>query len=190
MRAERLNGVADGILEVQLSIAWAGEALAQPRRLSWWKTDLIDEDGGGDFLKRLLPRTYAWAGLELAREAARRVDEHARLKMADRDAVRTVFHLGFEWDERIQERLGQHKATGTSPKEALPGLLADATFDQLAFSNWIRSLEGEGAHTIAPGGRQLKGKPPDDPDRLVRNLAVALLPFADVYPLPFYRLTS
>lgn len=189
MRAERLNAVADRILEVQLSIAWAGEALAEPPRLGWWRTDLVDEAGGGDFLKRLVPRTYAWAGLELAREAARRVDEQTRMKMADRDAIRTMFHLGFDWDERIGERLGEHKASGIAPQEALPALFAGDRFDERKLADWIRSLEGEGAHTVAPGGRQLKGKPPDDPDRLVRNLAAALLPFPEAYPLPFYRVS-
>ena len=184
------NVVADRVLAAQLTVAWAGEALAKPPRLGWWKTDLTDEDGGGDFLARLLPRTHAWAGLELAREAARRVDEQARLKMADRDTVRTLFHLGFDWDERVTERLGHHKASGVTPSEALPGLITDREFDRDILTRWIAELGGDGAHKAAPGGRELKGKPPEQPDRLVQNLAAALIPLASDYPMPFYRATK
>lgn len=188
--AQDLDVVADRILATQLSIAWAGEALCQPKRLGWWKTDLIDRDGGGDFLERLLPRTYEWAGLELAREAARRQDEQARLKMANRDNVRTLFHLGFEWDERLTERLRHHKASGKSPTEALPTLHSQSVFDQAALTQWITGLGGNGANKIAPGGRELKGKAPESPDALVHNLAAALIPFAADYPLPFYRVAQ
>ena len=36
----------DAILALQLTVAWAGEGLADPKRLEWWRTDLVDELGG------------------------------------------------------------------------------------------------------------------------------------------------
>ena len=53
----------------------------------------------------LMPKTHAWAGLEAARETARRADEQARRSLAIPDDVRTIFFLGFEIDERLAERL-------------------------------------------------------------------------------------
>ena len=47
---------------------------------------------------------------------------------------------------------------------------------------------GDVAFATVPHGRQLKGKLPDAPDALVNRLAAALVPFADQYPLPFFKL--
>jgi hypothetical protein len=90
----------NAILALQLTVAWAGEGRCKPKRFGWWDTDLIDENGGGDFLSQLAPRTYAWAGLALAREAARRVDAKARSRHGDADALRSIYFLGFEIDEK------------------------------------------------------------------------------------------
>ncbi|MEH1827217.1 MAG: BrxE family protein [Nostoc sp.] len=38
----------DNILALQIIVAWAGEGICDPKRLNWWRTDLIDENGGGD----------------------------------------------------------------------------------------------------------------------------------------------
>jgi len=177
----------DAILATQLTIAWAGEGRCSPRRLGWWDTDLIDEAGGGDFLARLLPHTHAWASLEAVREAARRVDAKARAKMADPDKMRTLFFLGFEVDEQLGDRLAAHKRSGRVPADALPltvPLTAEFAKDKLASS----LHGGDVAFATVPHGRQLKGKVPDAPDALVNRLAAALVPFADQYPLPFFKL--
>lgn len=177
----------DAILAMQVTIGWAGEGRCSPRRLGWWDTDLIDEAGGGDFLARLLPQTHAWASLEAVREAARRVDAKARGKMADPDKMRTLFFLGFEIDEQLGDRLAAHKRSGRSPADALPltlPLTADFSKDKLA-----STLQGgDVAFTTVPNGRQMKGKVPDSPDALVKRLAAALVPFAEQYPLPFFKL--
>ena len=73
----------DAILVIQITVAWAGEGRCTPKRLGWWDTDLIDEMGGGELLRRLLLKTGAWAALEAVREAARRTDAKARGQMAD-----------------------------------------------------------------------------------------------------------
>lgn len=46
------NSVLDGILTLQLAVAWAGEAGEEPR-LRWWRTDLAGEFGGRDLFERL-----------------------------------------------------------------------------------------------------------------------------------------
>ncbi len=177
----------DAILAVQFTIAWAGEGRCSPKRLGWWETDLIDEAGGGDFFARLLPQTHAWASLEAVREAARRVDAKARGKMADPDKMRTLYFLGFEIDEQLGDRLAAHKRSGRPLADALPltlPLTAEFSKDKL-----VSSLQGgDVAFTTVPNGRQLKGTLPDAPEALVKRLAAALVPLAEQYPLPFFKL--
>ncbi|MGH7272374.1 MAG: BREX-6 system BrxE protein [Polyangiaceae bacterium] len=181
------DSTLDAILAMQLLIGWAGEGRCSPRRLGWWETDLIDEAGGGDFFKRLLPRTHLWASLEAVREAGRRVDARARGKMADPDKLRTLFFLGFDLDEPLGDRLASLKRGGRSPAESLPlGLPLTADFSKEKLVAALPS--GDAAFTVVPGGRQLKGARPDAPEGMVRRLAAALVPLADPYPMPFYRL--
>jgi hypothetical protein len=177
----------DAILAMQVTIAWAGEGRCSPRRLGWWDTDLIDDAGGGDLFARLLPQTHVWASLEAVREAARRTDAKARAKMADPDKLRTLYFLGFELDEQLGDRFAAHKRSGRPPAEVLPlplPLTADFAKEKL-----VSALQGgDAAFTTVPGGRQLKGKRPDAADVLVRRLGAALVPLAEHYPLPFYKL--
>lgn len=176
----------DAILAMQLTIAWAGEGRCSPKRLGWWDTDLIDDAGGGDFFARLLPQTHAWASLEAVREAARRTDAKARGKMADPDKMRSLYFLGFEVDEQLGDRLAAHKRSGKKPAEALPlplPLTADFSKDKL-----VATLQADVPFTTVPNGRQLKGQRPEAPDALVKRLAAALVPLAEQYPLPFFKL--
>ena len=183
------TSTVDSILALQLTVAWAGESREQTKRLGWWQTDLVDATGGGDFLARLLPRTHAWASLEAVREAARRVDEQGRRGMSDPDGVRTLFFLGFDLDERLTERLAELKRGSMPPAEALPVSLAlDAPFSGDSLADALRLSGRAAAYDIVPGGRQLKGAMPGAPDLAVRNLAAALLPLTERYPMPFYRL--
>lgn len=177
----------DIILAIQLAVAWAGEGRCSPKRLGWWDTDLISEDGGGDFLSRLLPQTHAWASLEAVREAARRVDAKARAKMADPDKTRTIYFLGFEVDEQLGDRLASHKRSAKKPADALPlplPISGDFSKEKLV----VALQGGDVPFATIPNGRQLKGARPETPDALVRRLAAALVPLADQYPLPFYKL--
>jgi hypothetical protein len=178
----------DAILASQLIVAWAGEGRCVPPRLGWWQTDLVDPAGGGDFFARLLPRTHEWASLEAVREVARRTDQQARQGMAGSDLVRTMFFLGFDLDERVAERLAELKRSNKRPADALPlAVPLDAAFSAKSLGE---ALSGSGrvpTYDLVPGGRQLKGAIPDVPELLVRNLATALLPFPERYPMPFYR---
>ena len=192
MTAPVATATLDTILALQLTVAWAGEGRCEPKRLGWWQTDLLDVAGGGDFLKRLLPRTYAWAGLEAVREAARRADAQARRAMADPDRVRSLFFWGFEMDERLGERLGTLKRDGVPAAQALPLPVAlDAPFSPESLAKALAGPAAEAVpYTVVPGARQLKGTLPTAPELIARGLAAGLVPFADRYPLPFYRVMA
>ena len=180
------DAALDSILAAQLTVAWAGEGRCWPKRLDWWKTDLIDPAAGGDFFARLLPQTHAWASLEAVREAARRTDAKARQKLAAPDMLRTLFFLGFELDEKLGDRFAAHKRGAVSPAEALKlPLPLTAPFSK---EKLVATLgRGDASFTVIPGGRQLTGMVPAAPDTMVANLAAALVPLADQYPLPFYK---
>jgi hypothetical protein len=181
----------DDILAFQLSVAWAGEGLSQPRRLGWWQTDLIDEAGGGDLLARLLPRTHAWAKLEAVREAAKRVDERARRRSATPDKLVTLFQLGFDLDEQLSERLRHHQRHQATPSEVLGARFVVApTFDPAAFERFVRQSAPTPRVEMAPEGRLLPGGPPVDPLEQVSRLVAALAPFTPDYPMPHYRVAD
>ena len=181
----------DALLATQLTVAWAGEARCVPSRLGWWQTDLIDPAGGGDFFARLLPRTQAWASLEAVREAARRTDEQGRRGLAEPDLVRTLFFQGFDLDERVSERLAELKRAGVAQAAALRLLVPlDATFSKDGFAEAMRGAGRRPAYEIVPGGRQLKGAFPDALELGAQALAAALVPFAERYPMPFYRVKA
>jgi len=188
----------DAILAVQFLVAWAGEGRCDPTRLGWWESDLVDEAGGGDLFARLTPRTAAWASLEAAREAARRTDAKARAKMADPDKMRSIFFLGFEIDEQVSDRLAALKRRGGElaakgngggkPADVLPLPFAlGSDFSKEKLTDVLRGF-GDGSHIVVPGGRQLKHAMPTATDELVRQLAAGLVPLADTYPLPFFKL--
>lgn len=180
------DSTLDRILTLQIAIAWAGEGRCEPRRLGWWQTDVVDPVGGGDLFARLLPRTHAWASLEAAREAARQTDAKARNATARPAELRTLFHLGPELDERLRERLAHHKRTGVPPTSALPDLPdPHGPFDRGALE---ALLQRPVDYRVTPAGRELRAQPPAAPDLLVADLAAALVPFADAWPMPFFRI--
>jgi hypothetical protein len=173
----------DEILALQLSVAWAGEAAGEPRRLSWWETDLIDPEGGGDLFARLVPRTAAWAGFELARDAARRVEQTALARVARRDALWTLFHFGFELDEQLHDRLAFHRRHRHAPAQALaPKLRAGGTWNAAAFAEHLQA-QAVPEVEVTPSGRLVQAKPKNAVEA-ARLLASALVPFDRHYPLP------
>ncbi|MDQ3263392.1 MAG: BREX-6 system BrxE protein [Myxococcota bacterium] len=178
----------DKVLGIQLLIAWAGESAGGDHpRLGWWKTDLIDEEGGGDLWKRLLPRTAAWAGLDAARRAARLTDERVRRDHARADQMWTLFHLGFELDEALDERLALHKLEAHPPAQTLPVLAhAQGALSAATLRAALATPALDAAFKVIPNGRQLKRTASDSPDQLALRLAAALLEDPPpAYPLPF-----
>lgn len=187
--ADLPTATLDELLALQLTVAWAGEALTDPPRMPWWRTALDDEFQGGDLLARLLPRTHAWAALEAARLAARRTEAAHRAQVADPDLLLSLFHLGQAVDEQLDDRLAIHKRHGAPPRDALP-LPFDlaAPFDRATLASWLGSLATPPSIEVTPVGRRLRGEPAAAPATAARTLAAALTPLADSYPTPHYRL--
>lgn len=177
----------DHILTVQISVAWAGESGGDPPRLGWWDSDLVDELAGGDFFRRMAPHTRQWAALEAVREVARRADTAARHAIAEPDQLWSLFHLGFETDEQLDERLAHHKRAGNPPDKALQDLYpVAAPFEREDMEQWLGNL-AKPKYKLDPPGRKLRGSPSTEMSEVVNTLAAALLPLGDRYPLPYYR---
>lgn len=181
----------DSVLATQVFVAWAGEGKSKPRRFGWWDTDLVDENGGGDLMARLAPRTHEWAALEAVREAARRVDAKAKGKHGDSDSIRTIFFLGFELDEKLNDRLAFHKRAGRPPADVLPLPRSFKMGSDFPSGLVIAALAPDkppAFEKVPPTGRELKVPLPSALGDLVRTLAAALVPPADEYPMPFCRI--
>lgn len=183
----------DHVLALQLIVAWAGERGdpddADAQRLGWWRSDLINEFGGGAYFAELLPRTGAWAALQAAREAARRHEASRRAEASDPTSLITLFHLGFTTDERLDTRLQELKRSGRPPSEALPQvreLVDEDNWSPETFADWLTTLATPGV-VVDPIGRRVRGTVPSDPLRAANLLAAALVPLAGRHPLPHMR---
>ncbi len=184
------QSVIDSVLTAQLAVAWAGEGGEEPR-LGWWRTDLKSEFDGEDFFKRFLPNSWEWAIFQAMREAARRRDTQLREQDHDADRILSLFCLGFEIDERVDERLMEFKRAGTPPLDALPAL-RDVVTDEWNADQFTEWLEGHGQvdFTKVPIGRRLKGKVPDSLELTIEHLVAGFRPLPETYPLPHYRRTT
>lgn len=182
----------DHTLTAQFIVAVAGETgedRSDPR-LGWWKSDLASEFGGLDLFRRLLPATADWAALQGAREAARRTDEALRRKDHEPDRIFSLFNLGFELDERLDERLQALKHSGVAPTAALPGLAGhvDTGWDRDRFLSWLQAHEHVDT-TATSVGRLIKGPGPVCLEDRITQLLAALTPLSGTYPLPHFRRT-
>lgn len=180
------DSTLDQILTAQLAVAWAGEGGDEPR-LGWWRTFMVHEDGGRALFADLTPSTAAWVVFQGAREAARRSDAALRGRAHDPDRLYTLFRFGFEIDERVDERLLDHKRAGSDPLAALPGLreLVGSPWSVATFSDWVAG-HGTVATVATPAGRRITGAMPADPGGRARNLVAALDPIGGSYSLPHY----
>jgi hypothetical protein len=176
----------DAALTAQLLVAWAGEK-GEESGLGWWRSDLVSEFGGVDLFRRLVPHTWEWAVLQGAREVARRKDAELRRQDHDHDRIVSLFSLGFELDERINERLQDLKRSGREPGQALPDLaIMREPWDSDQFWAWV-AAHGQVETVASAVGRRLKGNPPADVSDRVRRLVAGLAPASNAYPLPHYR---
>ena len=176
----------NAILSAQFVVAWAGER-GEDARLGWWRTDLASEFGGEDLFRRLMPRSWPWAVLEGAREAARRHDAECRARAADPDQLTTLFRLGFALDERVDDHLRSLKRQERAPYEVLPDLaICQAEWSRADFEAWV---DGHGAVDVVtdPAGRRVKADATLSPDLLVKRLVAALRPCGPNYPMPHVR---
>ncbi len=178
----------DEILTLQLAVAWAGErADEDERRLGWWTTDLVSKYGGLALFERLAPRTAVWAAYEIAREAARRVDADKRAADASPDQLLSLFHLGFEIDEQLEDRLLELKHAGAPPRAALPRLAAlPGEWQRDAFSTWL-AIKPAPKTVQEPSGLRLVGEAPPTAVARARALSAVLASLPDRYPCPHYR---
>ena len=179
----------DRLLSAQVIIAWAGEqGNEDEQRLGWWKSDFVNEFGGEDLFRQLLPETWRWATFQAAREAARRHDRKLRGQDHNPDRLLSLLSLGFEIDEQAEERLQELKQSGKSPQECLPDLKAilDAGWSKDSFASWLNS-HGKSDFTVVPAGRRLKGRMPESLDEAINRLIAAHAPLGDAYPLPHFR---
>lgn len=178
----------DAVLMLQCLVGWTGEGLTDPPRLNWWSTQLLDEWGGEDLFKRLLPRTFEWALLEATRKVAIQADRRKRTSLAQPDRVCTLFFWGFGIDEKLEERLLLHKQNCSQPYDVLNFPLdLKEEFEEKAFKEAIRSLDSEISFRIVPEGREIRGEIPESIAHAAKNLVFGLIPLTDKYPMPFYR---
>lgn len=181
------NDSVDEILGLQLVVAWAGESGGEPRRLGWWQTDLVDDAAGGDFFKRLTPKTREWTALEAVRDAATKVDRQLRASAAEPESVLSLYHPGPEVDRALADRWSELKRGSEDPVEVLNHVsLTREAFDPEQFESWCQSL-AEVDYRQVPGGRQLRGNAPEAPLEMAREFAAALSPVGDDYPMPHYK---
>jgi len=182
------NSTLDLLLTAQLGVAWAGEGGEAPR-LGWWKTFMVQEDGGLALFADLTPRTHRWVVFQAVREAARRADAALRAKDHDPDRLFTLFRFGFEVDEQLDERLLDHKRSSADPFTALPSLaeLCMPEWEPAQFARWVAG-HGDVNFVAAPVGRRLTGTPPSDPEVRMRHLVAGLQPLGPSYPLPHFRI--
>lgn len=174
----------DEILSLQLTVAWAGEAAGEPARLGWWKSDLVDPEGGGDLFARLVPRTARWASLIAVREAARRVDAAAREQSGLGERAHTLFHFGFSVDEHLADRLAFHRQRLAEPEQVFgQGFFVGSAWSRPAFEALLAGF-GQAKVEVAPGGRRVAIANAQGVE-LARLLAAALLPLAPKYPSPY-----
>ncbi len=102
------------VLRCCVGVARLGERDA----FQWWESDAASVDGAFWF-QRLFPRTYHWAGLEMAIEAARA--RHATFLPGI--PVITLFNLTGEVDAAADELLFRRKIVGEAmADEDLPSL--------------------------------------------------------------------
>jgi hypothetical protein len=181
----------DSLLSAQLIVAWAGEKGSSndnaSRRLGWWDTNLVDEGAEYD-LKELLPNTWRWATLQSVRQAAKIHDLTIRAKDHDPDRLLTLFSLGFEIDEKVDERLLQFKQNSKAIEEVLPDVASMITsgWSVERFTSWV-TKHGKESTTTVPAGRRLKGQPPEEIQAVVGRLVAGLAPLADIYPMPHFK---
>ncbi len=173
----------DAVLTLQLAVAWAGESSDEDApRLGWWSSDMCTEFGGQAVLEKLAPRTAGWAAYELAREAARRVDERTRTQDKNADRLRSLFHLGHPFDELLADRLREFKASEVRPESALPRLAElPETWDPEAFKIWL----GVGSAPETKGetaGLRITTPPPSSLAEQANALAAANFTSLESYP--------
>jgi len=98
--------VVDEIIRFRAIIARYGE----PDQMGWWTHDTLQPDSGMFVAKRLFPRTYQWAAIELATAA---LTMHDSQRLNHRSAI-TLFILPPSLERIIDLRLRELKRSSES----------------------------------------------------------------------------
>jgi hypothetical protein len=151
----------------------------------------MDSDGGGDLFRRLFPKTQAWASVEALRKAALQKDRKLRLTFANPDEICTLYFWGFTLDEKLDERLLVLKRGELSPMEALsPAMDFNTPFLKADFESTVRLPNHAISYKVIPGGREITTSLPNSLELRVQKLLAALLPLAEDYSMPFFRVKA
>ncbi len=126
--------------------------------------------------------------LQAVRHAAKIHDASFRAKDHDPDRLLTLYSLGFEIDEKVDERLVQFKQNSKAIEEMLPDVasLINGGWSLDRFTSWV-AKHGKESTTTVPAGRRLKGQPPEQIQTLLGKLIAGLAPLADTYPMPHFK---
>ncbi len=123
------------------------------------------------------------------RKVAIQVERQKRINLAQPDNVCTLFFWGFGIDEKLEERLSFHKQNASNPYDILTfPLNIKEDFEEKVFEQAIQKFNPEVKYKIVPEGREIKGVIPELIADAAKNLVSGLIPFADRYPMPFYRI--
>ena len=139
-------------------------------------------------MKELLPNTWQWAMLQSVRYAAKLHDAAVREKDHNPDRLLTLYSMGFEIDEKVDERLIQLKQRSSELSDVLPEVAAllEGGWSADEFHLWIKK-RGKEPFTAVPAGRRLKGTPPEELSQITNRLVAGLAQKSDSYPMPHFR---
>ncbi len=127
MRGKKIaEGDLDAILALQIQIARAGEW----ERLSWWRVDATDIDGGGDFFIRLVGSASGLCGVEAAMAGARAFELSVIEEAGVRQEIVSLFNPDFSLKIQLQERWTRFK----NHPDDIPDAIRASLDHELAFS--------------------------------------------------------
>ena len=177
------DSILDIILELQIKIARAGEQ----ERLSWWRIDATDLEGGGDFFTRLVGSVSGLCAVEAAIMGAR-MFELQKIDEAGIDyEIISLFNPEFNLKMQLDERWMHFKNNPDGSPEVINILLDhELAFNRNAFAMELESYQRP-RFERTPLGRKISGQFPNDPVQQMRQLAALLLPLEDrFYSFPYY----
>ena len=171
--------VLDAILSLQLTVAWVGDGRAKDHP-KWW-SDESRENGRSS--------SFGWRSLSTAREQAIQADRRGRYRMDHPQQVRTLYFWGQGINNKLDKRLAGHKLKQNDPRTALalpfdPERAYDRDEIEHILLGKVELIETRNV----PDGRLVSHELPPSLLDQAQLLAAALVPLADTYPLPFFRL--
>jgi hypothetical protein len=116
------------VAQLRTHIAWLGES----GKMGWWETDALDADAGGAMLRGILPKTSAWAALQVAWASAAVVEG----RLVTLASAITLFRMTPAVDARVLAWLRGQKHSGESAEGLVPTTGGDHPTAADAFTAW------------------------------------------------------